>query len=325
MRRREFMALLWAAWPLSAWGQQTSKIPRVGVLSPGNPPPHDPFRQAERFELGLRELGWQPSNTILIEYRYAEGRLDRLPSMAVELVRWPADVIIARGQTVTAARDATKTIGIVMAADPDPVGNGFVRSLARPAGNITGFSTQAFELEGKQLGLLCQAVPSLTRVAILTSSTTIAISREQLEQRRAAAQALRIEVIDVPISDGTQLQRAFSKMKEERVGAVLISGTLWFLNASAAAQLAIEQRLATITNLREFAAAGALMTYGVSFGEIHRRSAVYVDRIIKGASPAEIPVEQPTKFDLVINFKTAKILGLELSPTLLATADEVIE
>jgi putative ABC transport system substrate-binding protein len=325
VKRRDFLTLLSVAWPLSAWGQQTSKIPRVGVLSPGNPPPRDPFRQAERFEAGLRELGWQPGNSILIEYRYAEGQLDRLPSMAVELVRLPVDVIIARGQTVTAARDATKTIGIVMAADPDPVGNGFVRTLARPGGNLTGFSTQAFELEGKQLGLLRQAVPSLTRVAILTSGTSSAISREQLDQRRAAAQALRIELIDIPISDSTQLDSAFSRMNEARVGAVLISGTLWFVNAGAAAQLAIEQRLATITNLREFAAAGALMTYGVSFGEIHRRSAVYVDKIIKGASPAEIPVEQPTKFDLVINLKTAKTIGLELSPTLLATADEVIE
>ena len=327
-KRREFITLLGgaaAAWPLAARAQQSSKIPRVGVLSPGSPPPADLFRQAERFEAGLRELGWHPGRSILIEYRYAAGQLDRLPSMAVELVRLPVDVIIARGQTVTAARDATKTIGIVMAADPDPVGNGFVRSLARPGGNITGFSTQAFELEGKQLDLLRQAVPSLARVAILTSGRSGAISREQLDQRLAAAQALQLELIDVPISDSTQIGGAFSRMKGARVGAVLISGTLWFVNAGTVAQLAIEQRLATITNLREFAGAGALMTYGVNFGEIHRRSAVYVDKILKGASAADIPVEQPTKFDLVVNLKTAKALGLELSPTLLATADEVIE
>jgi ABC-type uncharacterized transport system substrate-binding protein len=327
LKRREFIAVVVgaAAWPLAVRAQQSTKLPRVGVLSPGNPPPGDPFRQAERFEAGLRELGWQPGKSILIEYRYAEGQLDRLPSMAAELVRLPVDVIIARGQTVAAARDATSTIGIVMAADPDPVGNGFVRSLARPGGNITGFSTLAFELEAKQLDLLRQAVPSLARVAILTSGRTSAISREQLDLRRAAAQALQIELIEVPISDSTQIGSAFSRMNEARVGAVLISGTLWFLNAGAVARLAIEQRLATISNLREFANAGALMTYGVSFGEIHRRSAAYVDKIVKGASPADMPVEQPTKFDLVINLKTAKTLGLELSPTLLATADEVIE
>jgi putative ABC transport system substrate-binding protein len=325
MKRRDFITLLGgaAAWPLAARAQQSTKLPRVGVLSPGNPPPGDPFRQAERFEAGLRELGWQPGKNILIEYRYAEGQLDRLPSMATELVRLPVDVIIARGQTVAAARDVTSTIGIVMAADPDPVGNGFVRSLARPGGNITGFSTQAFELEAKQLDLLRHAVPSLQRVAILTSGSTI--SREQLDLRRGAAQALQIELIDVPISDSTQIGSAFSRMNEARVGAVLISGTLWFLNAGAVARLAIEQRLASISNLREFANAGALMTYGVSFGEIHRRSATYVDKIVKGASPADMPVEQPTKFDLVINLKTAKALDLDLSPTLLGTADEVIE
>jgi putative ABC transport system substrate-binding protein len=327
MRRREFIALAGGAiaWPVVAQAQQSGKVPRVGVLSPGNPPPGDPFRQAERFEAGLRELGWQPGKTVLIEYRYAEGRLDRLPAMAAELVSLPVDAIIARGQTIAAARDATQTIGIIMAADPDPVGNGFVKSLGKPGGNITGFSTQAFELEAKQLDLLRQAIPTLERVAVLTSGRPDAINVAQLDRRQTAAKALLIDLLEIPISDPTEVAQAFLKISQARVGAVLISGTLWFVNASAIARLAIEQRLASITNLREFASAGALMTYGVSFAEIHRRSAVYFDRMIKGANPADMPVEQPTKFDLVINLRTAKSLGIEIPSKLLSTADEVIE
>jgi putative ABC transport system substrate-binding protein len=327
MRRREFIALLGgaAAWPLEARAQQTGKIPRVGVLSPGNAPPGDPFRQAERFEAGLRALGWQPGKTIFVEYRYAQGQLDQLPGMAAELVRMPVDVIIARGQTVAVARDATSTVGIVMAADPDPVGNGFIKTLGRPGGNITGFSTQAFELEAKQLELLRETAPSLTRVAVLIGGRAAAVPTEQVARRRAAAQAFKIELIELLISDSAELGDAFSKMREARVDAVLISGTLWFVDGATVARLALEQRLATIGNLREFAHAGALMTYGVSFAEIHRRSAVFADKIIKGASPAEMPVEQPTKFDLVINLKTAKALGLTVPPKLLFTADEVIE
>jgi putative tryptophan/tyrosine transport system substrate-binding protein len=328
MRRREFIGALGGLampWPLIAHAQQSSKVPRVGVLSPGNPPPGDPFRQAERFEAGLRELGWQPGKTVLIEYRYAEGRLDRLPAMAAELVSLPVDAIIARGQTIAAARDATATIGIIMAADPDPVGNGFVKSLAKPGGNITGFSTQAFELEAKQLDLLRQAVPTLERVAVLTSGRPEAINIEQRNRRQTAAKAMQIDLFEIPISDAAEVGEAFSKISQARVGAVLISGTLWFVNAATIASQAIEQRLASITNLREFANAGVLMTYGVSFAEIHRRSAIYFDRMIKGANPANMAVEQPTKFDLVINLTTAKALGLDVPPTLLARADEVIE
>jgi putative tryptophan/tyrosine transport system substrate-binding protein len=328
MRRREFIGALGGLamqWPLIAHAQRSSKVPRVGVLSPGNPPPGDPFRQAERFEAGLRDLGWQPGKTVLIEYRYAEGRLDRLPAMAAELVSLPVDAIIARGQTVAAARDATETIGIIMAADPDPVGNGFAKSLARPGGNITGFSTQAFELEAKQLDLLRQAVPTLERVAVLTSGRPGAINIDQHNRRQAAAKALLIDLLEIPISDTAEVGEAFSKIGQARVGAVLISGTLWFADAATIAGQAIEQRLASITNLREFAKAGALMTYGVSFAEIHRRSAIYFDKIIKGANPADLPIEQPTKFDLVVNLRTAKSLGIEIPSKLLSTADEVIE
>jgi putative ABC transport system substrate-binding protein len=328
MKRREFFTVICSAalaWLAPALAQQSSKVPRVGVLSPGYPPPRDPFRQAERFEAGLGELGWQPGKTILIEYRYAEGQLQKLSEMAVELARLPVDVIVARGQTIAAARNATSTIGIVMAADPDPVGNGFVKSLARPGGNITGFSTQAFELEAKQLQLLREAMPPLKAVGVLTSGRTAPVSTEQVDRRRAAARALNVQLIDVAISESGELGSAFSQMRAGGAEAVLISGTLWFIDAPMFARLAVESRLATIGNLREFAHAGALMTYGVSFADIHRRSAVFVDRIIKGAPPAEMPVEQPTKFDLAINLKTAKALGVLIPPILVAQADEVIE
>jgi putative tryptophan/tyrosine transport system substrate-binding protein len=328
MKRREFVTAICSAalsWPLTALAQQPSKVPRVGVLSPGHPPPRDPFRQAELFEAGLRELGLQPGKTIQIEYRYAEGQLQKLPEMAAELVRLPVDVIVARGQTIAAARDATSTIGIVMAADPDPVGNGFVKSLARPGGNITGFSTQAFELEAKQLELLREAMPALRAVGVLTSGRAAPVSAELIERRRAAGRTLNIRLTDVAVSDSAELGNALSKMTAAGAEAVLISGTLWFVDASMLARLAVEQRLATIGNLREFAHAGALMTYGVSFADIHRRSAVFVDKIIKGAAPAEMPVEQPTKFDLVVNLKTAKALGVSITPILVAQADEVIE
>jgi putative ABC transport system substrate-binding protein len=204
--------------------------------------------------------------------------------MATELVRLPVDVIVARGQTIAAARNATSTIGIVMAADPDPVGNGFVKSLARPGGNITGFSTQAFELEAKQLELLRQALPTLETAGVLTSGRAAPASTEVVDRRRAAAEALKIRLMDVAITDSAELDNALSKMRAAGSEAVLLSGTLWWIDASKLARLAVEQRLATIGNLGEFARAGALMTYGVSFADIHRRSATFVDKIIKGKS-----------------------------------------
>src|SRR5678815_2662054 len=190
--RRKLLVALGAgaiAPTLDAFAQKQGKAPRVGVLSPGNPPPDDPFRQAERFEAGLRELGWKPNSDVFIEYRYAAGKLERLPGLAAELVRIPVDAIVARGQTIAAARQATATIPIVMAADPDPVGNGLVASLARPGGNITGLSSQALELEAKQLQLLREALPSLVRVALLTSANSR--NSEQVRRREATARALR--------------------------------------------------------------------------------------------------------------------------------------
>jgi putative ABC transport system substrate-binding protein len=210
-----------------------------------------------------------------------------------------------------------------MAADPDPVRSGFVASLARPGGNITGFSTQAFESEPKQLEFVREAIPSLERVALLTNadSTTIA----DMHRSRRTASALRLELLEVAINRSDQLAAAFAKINEAKVGAVLVSPALWFVDARQLATLALEFRLPTMHNLRQFAEAGLLMSYGADFVELHKRSAGFVDKILKGANPAELPVEQPTSFELVINLKTAKALGVAIPPAMLSRAADVIE
>jgi putative ABC transport system substrate-binding protein len=324
--RRKLLVALGAgaiAPTLDVFAQKQGKPPRIGVLSPGNPPPDDPFRQAERFEAGLRELGWKPNSDVFIEYRYAAGKLERLPGLAAELARIPVDAIVARGQTIGAARQATATIPIVMAADPDPVGNGWVVSLGRPGGNITGLSTQAFELEAKQLQLLRDAIPALTRVAVLTSATSR--SSEEGKRREATAKSLKIDLMEFPVNAAGELAASISKIAETRAGAVLVHSSLWFVDANNVAALTLKNRLPMIHNLREFAMAGALFTYGVNFAELHRRSAVFVDKILKGSNPAILPVEQPTKFDLVINMKTAKALGIKIPDSIMVRADEIIE
>jgi putative ABC transport system substrate-binding protein len=269
-------------------------------------------------------LGWKPDSNILIEYRYAEGKLERLPAMAAELVRLPVDVIVARGLTTGPARQVTAIIPMVMAAEPDPVRSGFIASLARPGGNITGLTTQALDSEAKQLELLRTALPALERVAVLSNPSSPPDS-EQSMQTAAAARALRLQLTEYLISGPEQLPGIFERMSEAGEGAALFRGTLWFLDAIRIAELVRKHRLPTVHNLREFPKAGALMSYGVNFAELHRRSAAYVDKILKGANPADLPVEQPTKFALVINLETARELGINLPPTLLARADEVIE
>ena len=306
--RAATLAIGLLAAPLCLEAQQAAKVPRVGVLSPGKPPPDDAFHQRERFEAGLRELGWTPGSNIHVDYRYAEGKLDRLPTLAAELVRIPVNVIVARGLTIAAARQATTQIPIVMAADPDPVRSGFVTSLARPGGNITGFSTQALDSEPKQLEFLREALPSLVRVAVLTNANSP--DRDDMKRLETAARTLRFELTEFPISGSEQLASTFAMMSKARAGAVLVSPTLWFIDAKQLAALALKYRHATIHNLRQFAEAGVLVSYGANFAEIHRRSAVFVDKLLKGANPAELSVEQPTKFELVINLKTAKTLRL---------------
>ena len=286
--------------PLAAEAQPRS-VPRVGVLSPGKPPPDDAFRQQERFEAGLRELGWTPGSNIVIDYRYADGNLDRLPTLAAELVRLPVNVIVARGLTIRAAREATATIPIVMAADPDPVRSGFVVSLARPGGNITGLSTQAPDLEGKQLELLRQALPSLARVGVLANANSP--KSEETTRLEAATRPLQLTLTESRISRSEQLTAAFVAMRQADMGAVLFRYDLWFIDPTQVVALVHQYRLPTMHNLRQFVEAGALISYGVDFAYLHRRVATYVDKILKGANPATLPVEQPTKFELVINLR----------------------
>ena len=310
------------AMPLVAEAQRPS-MPRVGVLSPGKPPPDDAFRQQERFEAGLRELGWTPGSNVIIDYRYADGNLDRLPALAAELVRIPVNVIVARGLTIRAAREATATIPIVMAADPDPVRSGFVASLARPGGNITGLSTLAPDLEAKQLELLREALPSVARVGVLANANSQ--NTEETPRLEAATRALHLALTESRISRSEQLAAAFAAMKQTGMGAILFRYDLWFIDPKQVAALVRQYRLPTMHNLRQFVEAGALVSYGVDFAYLHRRSATFADKILKGVKAADLPVEQPTKFELVINMKTAKALGLTISRYVLNRADEAIE
>jgi ABC-type uncharacterized transport system substrate-binding protein len=316
------LALSFTLAPLVAEAQRPT-MPRVGVLSPGKPPPDDAFRQQEHFEAGLRELGWAPGSNIVIDYRYADGNLDRLPLLATELVRIPVNVIVARGLTIRAVREATATIPIVMAADPDPVRSGFVVSLARPGGNITGLSTLAPDLEAKQLELLREALPSLVRVGVLANANSRII--EETTRLEAAARALHFTLTESRISRSEQLAATFAEMRQAGIGGVLFRYDLWFIDPKQVAALVRQHRLPTMHNLRQFVEAGALVSYGVDFAYLHRRVATYVDKILKGTNPADLPVEQPTKFELVINLKTAKALGLTIPRSLLLRADQVIE
>jgi putative tryptophan/tyrosine transport system substrate-binding protein len=308
--------------PLAVGAQQPS-MPRVGVLSPGKPPPDDAFRQQEHFEAGLRELGWTLGSNVVIDYRYADGNLDRLPALAAELVRIPVNVIVARGLTIRAAREATATVPIVMAADPDPVRSGFVVSLARPGGNITGLSTLAPDLEAKQLELLRVVLPKLTRVGVLANANSP--STDETARLEATTRALHLALTESRINRSEELATAFAAMKQAGMGAVLFRYDLWFIDPKQVATLVRQHRLPTMHNLRQFVEAGALVSYGVDFAYLHRRVATYVDRLIKGAKAADLPVEQPTKFEFVINLKTAKALGLTIPQSLLLRADQVID
>jgi len=306
--------------------QSPGKTPRVGVLRPGNPPPGD-FGNREAFERGLRDLGWTPGSSILIEYRYAEGKSERLPELAVELVRLPVDVIVASAPMgVRAAQGATRTIPIVMSTLPDPIGEGFVASLARPGGNTTGLTLDSEELSGKQLELLKEALPRLSRVGVLRNprSPGYDVAKAQLE---AAARRLKLEVKDFPVSRREDLATTFAAMSQAGVGAILVRRDVLVVERYRAevVALAAQRRLPAMYNFRQFPDSGGLMSYGANVNDIQRRSAGFVDKILKGAKPADMPIEQPTKFELVINLKTAKALGLTIPPSLLLRADQTIE
>jgi len=305
-----------------AEAQQDKKVPRIGFLSATSPSAI--AARVEGFRRGLRELGYMEGN-IVIEWRYAEGKLGRLSELAAELVSLKVDVIVSAGPPPTrAAKEATATIPIVMAMDTDPVGMGFVTSLARPGGNITGLSTLLPEIGGKRLELLKEIIPKLSRVAVLGTSTspTYAPSMREIE---LAAKPLKVQVQHLDVLDSKDIETAFRAANKGRAQAFLMLGSpiLDFARPHVA-DLAVKNRLPAIYPQIEYTEAGGLMYYGANTPDLFRRAATYVDKILKGAKPADLPVEQPTKFELVINLRTAKQIGVTIPPNVLVRADRVI-
>jgi len=310
--------------PLAVEGQQASKVARIGVLMPGAPATAGHFAAA--FDQGLREHGYLQGRNILVERRFAEAKVERMSEIAAELVRMKVDVIVtSTDPSIAAVRQQTQTIPIVMANSTDPVATGFVTSLARPGGNVTGLSSISPELSVKRLELLKEAVPGLSRVGIVWNPDVRGGVLEYKETE-SAARTLRLQLQSVEVTRADDFNRAFSALTTGRAGAVTVTSFfVGFRNRSEIASLAQKNRLPSVFGLREYVDAGGLMAYGPSYTDGWRRAATYVDKILKGAKPSELPVEQPTKFELVINLKTAKALGLTIPQTLLQRADQVIE
>jgi putative ABC transport system substrate-binding protein len=320
------LALSLALAPLAAEAQQPGKVYRVGVLNPGSST-ESPAIQREPFERGLRELGWMPGSTIHIEYRFAGGRSGRLQELAAELVRLKMDVIVARSlPAVDAVRRATGSIPIVMSSAADPVASGLIKSLARPGGNVTGIANLTWELESKRLELLKSAIPGLARVGVLENPAG-RIRPAATAALVAAGRALGLEIQTFAAAKPEDLTDAFAAMSRARVGAILLRADVLVLepNRAKVAALAATHRLPAMYPWRFYIDAGGLMSYAESIPAFHHRSASYVDRILKGAKPADMPVEQPTKFELVVNLKTARALELTIPHNFLLRADDVIE
>src|SRR5262245_25597855 len=303
---------------------QQAKIHRIGFLGASSAVAL--AARIEAFRQGLRALGYVEGKNIVIEWRSAEGNLDRLPGLAAELVRLKVDVIVTTGPAPTRpAKEATSTIPIIMAFDNDPVGNGFVVSLAQPGGNITGLSTLAPELSGKQLELLKEIVPKLSRLAVVGNST-IAGNTQALKEVELAAGALGVKIQYQDIKNPKDIESVFRAAIKGRADAVLVlTNTVFNPHRAVTAGLAVKHRLPAIYSTPEFVEDGGLMSYSVSFTDLYRRAAVYVDKILKGAKPADLPVEQPTKFEFIINLKAAKQIGLTIPPNVLVRADKVIK
>jgi len=326
VRRRSFITLLGgaaAAWPFAARGQQPEKLPTIGVLGANTASSQSQWTAA--FVQRLRERGWIEGRTVAIEYRWADGRSERAAEIAAELVRLKVDIIVtAATRNVVAAKQATAVIPIVFAVAGDPVGAGLVASLARPGGNVTGLSMQQTDLAGKRLELLREVVPSLGSLAILAN---IGSSGSVLDMRevQAAAHMLGIEFVTLEIRQAEDIAPAFEALKGRADALYVVIDPLVTLNRVRINTLALGARLPTMHGAREYVEAGGLMSYGPNFPDLWRRAADYVDKILRGAKPADLPVEQPTKFDLVINLTTAKALDLTIPESFLLRADEVIE
>jgi putative ABC transport system substrate-binding protein len=313
--------LLALSFPIEA--QQPNKVARIGYLIAGTASSQSARREA--FQKGLRDLGYVEGQNILIEYRYAEGKIERLPDLAAELVRLKLEVIVASPtESIRAAMNATKTIPIVMATAGDPVAAGLVLSLAHPGGNVTGSSQMSPELGGKRLELLKESFKKVFVVAVLHTGT--ATQTVQMKEMEVAARALGVELQPVKIEGQSDLETALSVITKGRATALTgLTSPVFFFHRERIAQFAAKNRLPAIYPAREYVESGGLMSYGPNIAENHRRAATYVDKILKGAKPADLPVEQPTKFEFVINLKAAKEIGLTIPPNVLARADIVIK
>ena len=328
MDRRDtvFALLALGAAPFAAEAQQAAKIARIGYLATNRATsPH--LREA--FLQGLRDLGYVEGRNVVIEYRDAEGKVERLPALAAELVALKVDVIVASGTLAAlAAKQATRTLPIVFSPAGDPVGSGLVTSLARPGGNVTGLSAFAPELVGKRLELLKQAVPGVSRVAVLWQPGAFGerVEMDTLKRVEVAARDLGVPLQFVEARGPADFDRAFSDMTRARAGALtVLASNMFNSERRRLVELAAEKRLPALYSARELVDAGGLMSYGANLADLNRRAATYVDRILKGTKPADLPVEQPTKFELIINLKTAKALGLTIPQSVLGRADEVIQ
>jgi len=326
VRRREFITLVGgaAAWPVAAQAQQPVRIAKIGHLESGLPSSSPNLLAA--FRQGLRELGYIEGQNFFIERRYAEGKEERLPQLAEELVRFGVDVIFAIGppQALAAAK-ATNTVPIVFVGGGDPVAMGLVKSLARPGGNLTGLTFVTVDLASKRIQLLKDAVPNAQRVAVVWNPNNV-INKLELEKATTTAESLGLRPLPVEIRVLDDIEDAFTAMTQKRADAALVlSSPLTFPNRGRIVESALRARIPTLGALREYTQAGVLMSYGPSYADHCRRAAIYVDQILKGSKPANLPVQLPTTFELVINLTTARKIALEIPPTLLARADEVIE
>jgi putative ABC transport system substrate-binding protein len=328
VQRRDFLIAAGAllAAPLAAEAQQAAKIASIGHLA-ANPATSPHLR--EPLLQGLRDLGYVEGRNLVIEYRSAEGKVERLPALAAELVALKVDVIVASGTLAAlAAKQATRTIPIVFSPAGDPVGSGLVTSLARPGGNVTGLSAIAPELVGKRLELLKQAVPGVSRVAVLWQPGAFGerTEKDTLKRAEVAARDLGVSLQFVEARGPDDFAKAFSDMSVARTGALtVLASNMFNSERRRLVNLAAEKRLPAVYSAREIVDAGGLMSYGANLADLNRRAATYVDKILKGTKPADLPVEQPTKFELIINLKTAKDLGLIIPQSVLARADEVIQ
>jgi putative tryptophan/tyrosine transport system substrate-binding protein len=324
MRRREFITLVGSAvaWPLGAHAQQ--KIPRIGFM--GNSTAALETNLVDAFREGLRELGYEEGRNIAIEYRWADGNYDRFPTLAEELIAARVDAIVTAGTPAAlAVKRATTTVPLVMVAVGDPIGTGLVSSLARPGGNLTGLSSIAPDLEGKRLQLLREVLPALSHVAMFVNSLN-PFHVSSMKQARAAAQAMgiKLQLHDIPKSE--DLDDAFAAIRKERPDALLILADRVFLhNRQRMMDFTNEQRLPNVNAYKELVEVGGLMSYGPSYEDMHKRAAIYVDKILKGTKPADLPIEQPSKFTFIVNLKAAKALGVTVPSQLLGLADQLIK